>query len=125
MNYALHYDHLIARARGRIVTGYYERHHVLPRCLGGIDEPSNLVDLTPEEHFVAHQLLVKIHPAASSLVVAAMLMAGRIGRNKEYGWLRRAMAEAKRGKPGHPCSPETSAKLSAIKRAYYEQRTQQ
>jgi len=29
--------------------------------MGGSDDKSNLVDLTPEEHFLAHQLLLKIH----------------------------------------------------------------
>lgn len=37
-----------------------ERHHILPRSLGGSDDPENLVLLTPREHFVAHRLLVKM-----------------------------------------------------------------
>ena len=42
--------------------GYVERHHILPKCVGGGDESENLVPLTPEEHYLAHQLLVKMHP---------------------------------------------------------------
>lgn len=38
-----------------------ERHHIVPRCLGGDDHPSNLIDLTPEDHFFAHLLLARIH----------------------------------------------------------------
>jgi len=39
---------------------YCERHHIIPRSLGGSDEKSNLVNLTAREHFIAHRLLVKI-----------------------------------------------------------------
>lgn len=39
---------------------YTETHHILPRCLGGTDETSNLVLLTPLEHLVAHILLLRI-----------------------------------------------------------------
>jgi len=91
MNYQRHYDRLIERARVRELCGYSERHHVLPRCLGGANEVCNLVRLTPEEHYVAHQLLVKIHPDNGSLLWAAKQMSrNRPGRqNKLYGWLRR------------------------------------
>lgn len=40
----------------------YEIHHVLPRCLGGSDESTNLVKLTYREHYIAHWLLIKIYP---------------------------------------------------------------
>lgn len=36
---------------------YYEKHHIIPRSLGGTDHPSNLVMLTPKEHYIAHLLL--------------------------------------------------------------------
>lgn len=35
-------------------------HHILPRSLGGSDHPSNLVGLTPREHYMCHLLLVKM-----------------------------------------------------------------
>ena len=94
MDYAAHYDRLILKARFRTeISGYYERHHVTPKCLGGSDAVENLVNLTPEEHYVAHQLLVKIHPHHYGIAYAAMLMSrkgrgnGRVG-NKFYGWLK-------------------------------------
>ena len=40
---------------------YYEQHHIIPKCAGGIDEKNNLVLLTAREHFLAHYLLVKIY----------------------------------------------------------------
>jgi hypothetical protein len=53
------YDQLIERARDRQLDEYYERHHVLPRAMGGGNERTNLVRLTYREHFLAHWLLVK------------------------------------------------------------------
>jgi len=93
MDYKKHYDLLIERARTRQLTGYVERHHVVPRCIGGTDETSNLVELTPEEHYVAHQLLIKIYPDVDGLVYAAnkMTVSSKTVKrnNKRYGWLKR------------------------------------
>jgi hypothetical protein len=65
MNYVKLYDNLILAARDqqRVKTTRYEydRHHIIPRSLGGEDIPSNLVLLTPREHYLAHKLLVKIY----------------------------------------------------------------
>lgn len=102
MNYKAHYDRLIQRARNRVLEGYVERHHVLPKCMGGSDAIDNLVQLTAEEHYVAHQLLCKMHPAVRGLAFAAQAMTcrrpGRGTPNKLYGWIRRRYAQAQRGR---------------------------
>jgi hypothetical protein len=36
-----------------------ERHHIVPRSMGGKDNKDNLIVLTAREHFIAHRLLVK------------------------------------------------------------------
>ena len=113
MNYGAIYDRLIDRARGRFIDGYSEKHHVLPRCLGGSDDPDNLVRLTPEEHYVAHQLLVKLHPGHLGLLSAAHVMtANTRGQtaNKLYGWLRRRMSVAQTGQKR---PPEVGQKIAA------------
>lgn len=113
MNYQRHYDALIERARCREVVGYVERHHVVPRCMGGNDDKSNLVPLTPEEHFVAHQLLVKIYPENQKLIFAAWGMTqGKWRSNKKFGWLRKKRADAQRG---IKLSEEAKQKISAAK----------
>ena len=62
MNHFLAYQRLIAKAKARVCPdGYVERHHILPKALGGSDDSSNLVALTAKEHFLAHVLLAKIH----------------------------------------------------------------
>lgn len=98
MNYQKHYNTLIDRSRARITSGYTERHHILPRCMGGEDTVENIVNLTPEEHFVAHQLLVKMYPMVGKLALAALIMTtdkfGRRVNNKLFGWLRKRMGTA-------------------------------
>jgi hypothetical protein len=37
------------------------KHHIIPRHMGGTDDPSNLVELTPEEHAEAHRKLYEEH----------------------------------------------------------------
>lgn len=93
MNYKKIYDSLIKRGKNRKLKCYVERHHIVPRCLGGSDVNSNLVELTPEEHYMAHQLLVKIYPGDHALVKAATMMIPNRPSNKMYGWLRRKFSE--------------------------------
>lgn len=79
MNYKKHYDILIERARLRVKPdGYSERHHIVPRCLGGSNESSNLVYLTAREHYVAHLLLAK--EKSGSLWAAVRLMGENLNR---------------------------------------------
>jgi len=131
MDYQRHYDILVNRARNRKLTSYFEKHHVIPRCLGGGDEAENIVKLTAEEHYVAHQLLVKIHPGNRKLVFAAWMMCnGKKRNNKRYAWLKRkqlqVLSETHRGRKmpesnrrkliaantGRKCSEETRRKIS-------------
>ena len=104
MNYAKIYNALIERARNREVDGYVERHHIVPRCMGGTDNRDNLVALTPEEHYVAHQLLVKMYPEEKSLAWAAIRMTHHStdnrSTNKLYGWLKRRHSEYSKTRVG-------------------------
>lgn len=78
MNYSRHYALLVNRAKGRILNCYKETHHIIPKCIGGLDDNTNLVDLTAREHYIAHILLAKIH--GGTLWHAVNLM----GRLKKY-----------------------------------------
>lgn len=89
MDYHAIYSRLIIRGKNRILEGYTEVHHIIPKCMGGTNTLSNLVKLTPEEHYVAHQLLVKIFPDNRQLVYAAQMMIVNRPNNKMYGWLKR------------------------------------
>jgi hypothetical protein len=61
MDHATHYNNLIKKAPLTYFKGAH-RHHILPRAMGGTDEESNLVFLTPRQHLVAHLLLSFIEP---------------------------------------------------------------
>lgn len=119
MNYDLIYKKLMDRARGRLLEGYVERHHIVPKCLGGTDDPLNVVALTPEEHYLAHQILVKLNPGHRGLLLAATSMAaggnshqGRAG-NKNYGWLKRRWSSVSNRKLTDQQKKQQSARLKA------------
>lgn len=111
MNYSKIYDALINRACSRISDGYVERHHIIPRCMGGSDENTNLVALYPDEHFLAHILLLKIHKntkyrhqlakAVQHMCCVSKNHDGKRITRKLYGWLKRehalAMSVASKG----------------------------
>lgn len=68
-------DILSSRGRFSIPSGEYkERHHIIPRCLGGTDNEDNLIDLYPREHFVAHKLLAEENSDNKSVVCALWRM---------------------------------------------------
>lgn len=94
MNYELIYNKLIERGRERVIQGYKEKHHIIPKCMGGTDKESNIVNLTPEEHYIAHQLLIKINPNSYKLIRAAAMMIPNRLNNKMYGWLKRKFSKA-------------------------------
>lgn len=107
MDYIRIYEAFIKdrRAKGPTLTGYTERHHVLPRSMGGDNDPGNLIDLTAEDHFFAHLLLAKAHNTRKMWgAVMLMLGARRAGAGrfelrrkatkwrKSYGMVKRAWA---------------------------------
>jgi hypothetical protein len=109
MDYKKHYNLLMDRSRGRKLEGYVEKHHIVPKCLNGSDDESNLAILTPEEHFLAHQLLVKMYPKCQPLINAAVIMTthhtNSRANNKLFGWLRRKASEYRKQwliENGHP-----------------------
>lgn len=74
MNYEKIYNQIVERAKNRVLDCYTERHHIIPRCMGGGDEKENLVNLTAREHFICHRLLVQIHPSNNKLKFALWAM---------------------------------------------------
>lgn len=101
MDYSKIYNSLITRAKTRCVLGYNETHHIIPKCIGGSDAAINLVELTPEEHFIAHLLLVKIYPNKKGLIFAVNMMCKSSRTNKRpnrkmYGWLKRRFSTSMR-----------------------------
>lgn len=91
MDYRKQYNMLIDKALARTpLLEKFEKHHIIPRCIGGSDDKDNLVTLTYREHFVAHVLLSKIHSDVSGLLYAAYLMSNKskYTTSRNYHWLR-------------------------------------
>lgn len=106
MDYQKIYDQIVDRAkkqnriygRGR----YYERHHILPKCMGGEGRVEqwkthpNIVILTAREHFLCHWLLCRIYPENRKLAHAFWFMSKQKTKNQErnYTVSSRTYAEA-------------------------------
>ena len=119
MNYKKHYDTLINRSpKTKPENGYYEKHRIVPGCMGGTYSKQNIVFLLPEEHYVAHQLLYKIYKTQNLLYAARMMAthnSSNRSKNKEYSWLRKLFSE------NHPCkAQEVRDKISKSLKKYYE-----
>lgn len=109
--YTTWYYSIVTKAALRVnLTGYYEKHHIIPKSLGGTDDESNLVNLTPKEHFICHRLLVKMTEgkAKKSMAFAIWQMSSR--RNKVspnrhkptarvYAMLKQQLSDACKGVP--------------------------
>lgn len=86
MNYRKIYNNIINNAKDRNINNqYYEIHHIIPKCIGGEDDNENLVQLTLREHFICHELLVKIYPNIKSLKCALWIICiTTLEAKKEY-----------------------------------------
>lgn len=120
MNYQRIYNHLMTRAKYRIFNGYGEWHHIKPRCMGGTDSKRNMTFLTAREHFVAHQLLVKMYPDEPKLVYAAHMMTvsknGERIHNRLYEWLKiRLSIEVSKLHSGKIVSEETKERMRGLR----------
>jgi hypothetical protein len=130
MNYQRIHDAIVERAKTRTLVGYVERPHIIPRCMGGSNHKSNIVRLTAAEHFVVHQLLVKMHPGNKYLIAAVQMMT--IGtqfvvrNNKLYSWVRAKLQGVDRrseknktalalAAKNRVCSESTKAKMRAAR----------
>lgn len=78
--YTKWYYNIINSARQRSNDTYIERHHIVPKSLGGLNTSDNLVSLTAKEHFICHLLLTKmvIGDNRSKMIYAAWQMSNQI-----------------------------------------------
>ena len=73
------YQDICNRAKTRKLVGYKEKHHIIPRSLGGTDDTDNIAVLTAREHFICHLLLVRMtsHNNRSKMVFTLNSMMNR------------------------------------------------
>jgi hypothetical protein len=113
--YTKTYYTIVNRAMSRPITGYVERHHIVPRSMGGSNAKSNLVPLTAKEHRLCHLLLTKmtIDPSHHrSMIFAAWRMRCNsypgLSKGACFEYVRKEFDKINRGRK---VSEETKEKL--------------
>jgi hypothetical protein len=101
MDYHKIYLDIINKARSleesRIGNLILEKHHIIPKSIGGSNKKENLVRLTPKEHFICHRLLCKIYPESDSLRFAFWAMCNQLSGDapRDYKVSSRTYNDAK------------------------------
>jgi hypothetical protein len=123
---------------------YTEKHHILPKSLGGTNAKSNIVQVPARIHFICHKLLVKMvidarHKKCMCHALNMLAKANNCNQNRyrissrEYEFIRKQLSESMKGENNHmhgkPAwnkgikrSEETKAKISAANKDYYKTR---
>jgi len=135
MDYQRIYNEIIENAkfenRGKYKGVYYEKHHILPKCLNGSNDKDNLVLLTAKEHFICHKLLTKIYPHSNGISFAYYAMVYFPSKfrkdvlkisSRDYALAKELFSKAQssrtvwnKGRKGlYECSRETKEKLSRL-----------
>jgi hypothetical protein len=103
MDYQKIYDNLVLSRSNEPLRQdeYYEEHHIIPKCLGGSDDKTNLIFLTYREHFLAHLLLTKIYPEHRGVNYALLCMLrkhthGRVITSKVYETIKKNFSKFKK-----------------------------
>ena len=53
-----------------------ERHHIVPRSMGGTNDKDNLINLTPRQHLIAHWMLWKAYQTYQMTKAFSMMVVG-------------------------------------------------
>ena len=85
------YYKIIDRAKTRSISCYTEKHHIIPRSLGGTDAKVNLVALTAREHFICHILLTKMTAGMDKrkMISSVFYLTGR-GKSSRYNRVKKS-----------------------------------
>lgn len=117
MNYKkIYHDFIADRQKKPVPDGYVEKHHILPRSLGGNNDSKNLILLSAGDHLFAHILLARIYGGGMWAALNQMCNFERYKGSrsrKHYAIARENCAKLFRGKKR---SEEDRAKISAATR---------
>lgn len=122
------YYNIIQKAQSRIsVPNIVEKHHILPKSLGGTNDDSNLVSLTPREHYICHLLLTRMceGKAKQKMVYALWAIMNLCNRYQErkvikgrlYESLRQKYIQSQKDKAG-PLHPNRGKKTGRTKDSF-------
>jgi hypothetical protein len=94
-HYLNRYNKFINALKNQSIDGYFEKHHIVPRSMGGSDDASNLIKLTGRQHYLAHWMLWKAY--GGSMTRAFFMMScvkeGQCKSSKVYDKARTQYAE--------------------------------
>ena len=96
-------------------------HHIIPKYMGGTDDPSNLIELTVEEHAEAHRILYEqygnweddcAYKALSGRICQEEILRMKQGANRGKSLSQEWKDKISEGKKGTTMSEETKHKIS-------------
>ena len=103
MNYSKIYQDLVKSRKQRDISREigYELHHIIPKCMGGTNDPCNIVKFTYREHYLAHSLLSLIYPENVKIQYSFLCMLRdphgyRTFTSKMYDTIKRRYSEFKK-----------------------------
>ena len=102
------------------------KHHIIPKHMGGSNDPSNLIELTVEEHANAHKLLFETHGKWQDYL-AWKALSGQINTDEirreltRLTWLGKKHTEESKQKirdkrANQICTEQTRQKMSATRK---------
>lgn len=130
MNYEKIYNQIVIKAQNRVLDKiiYTERHHIIPKCLGGVNSKENRIIVTAKEHYLLHYLLVKIYPDHVGLIHAFWMMCNGSRKQRPntnsrmYATARELFTKMRKGvssvMKGKTHTQETKDKISKSKQGH-------
>lgn len=115
--YTRWYYHIIENRKVNPISDaeYKEKHHIIPRSLGGSDDSSNIIHLSAREHYIVHMLLVKMCESKDNRLkmgyaLAYMTSVTRIGKisARQFALVKTIASKSLKGVPR---SEETKTKI--------------
>ena len=102
-------------------SGYIEKHHIIPKCMGGSNNLTNLVKLSARQHFVCHLLLPKMtndiyYKRKLRLALSYMMTKSKFTPDRYIPKNSRLFEKCKSAARGIPKSKETRMKMSKSKK---------
>lgn len=104
------------------LSGYNERHHIIPKCMNGSDTEDNIIVVPVRYHIMLHILLTEIFPDDKKILLASSIMLygneerrESIEKHFSTRTVARLRENASKAKIGREISEETRKKLSIAK----------
>ena len=75
--------------------GSFHKHHIIPKCVN--PQSREVTILTPREHYICHQILIRLHPKHPNLVFSCHRLAHSIkdGSVVYHAWIERRVNKEK------------------------------